>query len=66
VDDNFEYDGRPYRSEWAVLQRRASIPFKRITFTLDSSWLPVYHTEVQSTHTEQDILKKAAYRSKQK
>ena len=25
VDDNFEYDGRPYRSEWAVLQRRASM-----------------------------------------
>ena len=24
VDDDFEYDGRPYRSEWAVVQRRAS------------------------------------------
>ena len=25
VDDNFEYNGRPYRSEWAVLQRQASM-----------------------------------------
>ena len=35
VDDNFEYDGRPYRSEWAVLQRRVDevIPLDRFKKT---------------------------------
>jgi len=35
VDDDFDYDGRPYRSEWAVLQRRVDevIPLDRFKKT---------------------------------